>query len=305
MNDENKTFAAFLAIIGRPNSGKSTLMNAILGENIAIVSPMPQTTQKTMRGIYTKGNTQIVLMDTPGIHKGKYLLNKALYEQSLSVLKDRGIDIICYIIDMTRDFGDEEDDIVAKIEKSKTNAKIMVIFNKVDKLDIEKGMKKQEEFNARYPFLADVPKLHLSALAENCADKFIEFVCPFIPESPMLYPPDEITDSDMRFMAAECIRKQVIDLTRDEVPHSTFIDIVSYKETGDLNQIAADIHVETSGQKAIIIGDKGAMISKIRRNAEKRMRGISGVKTKFTLFVKITPNWREKASFLTSAGFSI
>lgn len=305
MDNENKTYAAFLAIIGRPNSGKSTLMNAILGENIAIVSPMPQTTQKTMRGIYTKDNTQIVLMDTPGIHKGKYLLNKALYEQSLSVLKDSGIDIICYIIDMTRDFGDEEDEIASKIEKSKTNAKIMVIFNKVDKLDIEKGMKKQEEFNTRYPFLADAPKLHLSALAENCAEKFIEFVKPFIPESPLLYPPDEITDSDMRFMAAECIRKQIIDLTRDEVPHSTFIDIVSYKETADLNQIAADIHVETSGQKAIIIGNKGEMISKIRRNAEKRMRGISGVKTKFTLFVKITPNWREKANFLTSAGFSI
>lgn len=303
MTKENKTFAAFLAIIGRPNSGKSTLMNAILGENIAIVSPMPQTTQKTMRGIYTKDNTQIVLMDTPGIHKGKHLLNKALYEQSLSVLKDSGIDIICYIIDMTRDFGDEEDDIAAKIEKSNTNAKIMVIFNKVDKLDIEKGMKKQEEFNTRYPFLANAPKLHLSAIAENAPEKFLEFVRPFIPESPMLYSPDEITDSDMRFMAAECIRKQIIDLTREEVPHSSFVDIVQYKEADDLHQIAADIHVETGGQKAIVIGDKGQVISKIRRNAEKRMRGISGVKTKITLFVKITPNWREKANFLAGAGF--
>ncbi|MCL1946966.1 MAG: GTPase Era [Chitinivibrionia bacterium] len=298
-----KTYAAFLAIIGRPNSGKSTLMNAILGQNLAIVSPLPQTTQKTMRGIYTKDNTQIVLIDTPGIHKGKHLLNKILYEHGVSVLKDGGIDIICYIIDVSRDFGDEEDDIAAKIEKSDTKAKILVIFNKVDKISIEKGMKKLEEFDERYPFLADKPKLHLSALANDCAQKFIEFTQEFIPENPHFYPSDEITDGDMRFIAAECIRKQIIDLTRDEVPHSVFVSVISYKEDENLHEIAADIHVETSGQKAIIIGEKGQMISKIRQNAQKRMRGISGVKTKFTLFVKITPNWREKNDFLTSAGF--
>jgi GTP-binding protein Era len=305
MSNENKTYAAFLAIIGRPNCGKSTLMNAILGENLAITSSMPQTTQKTMRGIYTKNDTQIVLMDTPGMHKGKHLLNKALYEQSLSILRDDGVDIICYIIDMQRNFGEEEDDIAAKIEKSKTNAEVLIIFNKVDKLALETGMAKEEEFNARYPFFADAPKLHLSALANNAAEKFLEFVKPFIPESAMFYPPEDITDSDMRFMAAECIRKQVIDNTREEVPHSTYIDIISYKEGEILHEIAADIHIETKGQKAIIIGENGTMLSKIRRNAEKRMRGISGVKTKFTLFVKITPNWREKANFLTNAGFSI
>jgi GTP-binding protein Era len=300
---EAKTYAAFLAIIGRPNSGKSTLLNAILGENLAIVSPLPQTTQKTMRGIYTKDNTQIVLMDTPGIHKGKHLLNKILYEQSISVLRDAGIDIICYIIDVTRDFGEEEDDIAAKIEKSGTKAEILVIFNKVDKLTIEKGVKKLEDFNARYPFFADKPKLHLSALAKDCAEKFIDFVRDFIPEGPLFYPPDSITDSDMRFIAAECIRKQIIDFTKEEVPHSVFVSVISYKESDTLHEIAADIHVETSGQKAIIIGNKGLLISQIRRNAEKRMRGISGVKTKFTLFVKITPNWREKKNFLTDAGF--
>ena len=302
MKNEN-TYSAFLAIIGRPNSGKSTLMNAVLGEKLAIVSPMPQTTQKTMRGIYTKENTQIVLMDTPGIHKGKHLLNKFLYEQSLSVLKDTGIDIICYIVDITRDFGDEEDDIAQKIEKSETKAKILIVFNKVDKLSVEKGIKKLEEFNARYPFFADVEKLHLSALAKDAAQKFIEFVMPFIPQNPMYYPPDEITDCDMRFMAAECIRKQIIDLTKEEVPHSTFVSISQYKESEDLHEISADIHVETSGQKAIIIGEKGRMISQIRTNAQKRMRGISGVKTKFSLFVKITPNWREKKDFLSNAGF--
>jgi len=299
----DKTYTAFLAIIGRPNSGKSTLMNAVLGQSLAIVSNMPQTTQKTMRGIYTDGDTQIVIMDTPGIHKGKHLLNKMLYEQSISVLKDDGIDIICYMVDMTRDFGDEEDEIAHKIEKSPTKAKIVVIFNKVDKVPIEKGMAKVDEFNERYQFLADAPKLHLSALAENSSEKFIEFVRPFIPEGPHFYSPEDITDSDMRFIAAECIRKQIINYTKEEVPHSVFVSIISYKEGDELHEIAADIHVETVGQKAIIIGDKGQMISKIRQNAQKRMRGISGVKTNFTLFVKITPNWREKENFLTGAGF--
>jgi GTP-binding protein Era len=302
VNNEN-TYAAFLAIIGRPNSGKSTLMNAVLGEKLAIVSPMPQTTQRTMRGIYTKDNMQIVLMDTPGIHKGKHLLNKFLYEQSISVLKDEGVDIICYIVDMTRDFGDEEDDIAQKIEKSDTKAKILVVFNKVDKLTVEKGMKKLEDFNARYPFFVDTPKLHLSAMANDAAQKFIEFVKPFIPQNPMFYPPEEITDGNMRFMAAECIRKQIIDLTQEEVPHSAFVSILQYKEFDDLHEIFAEIHDETSGQKAIIIGEKGRMISQIRTNTQKRMRGISGVKTKIELFVKVTPNWREKNDFLISAGF--
>ena len=301
MND--KTYTAFMAIIGRPNSGKSTLMNAVLGQNLAIVSNMPQTTQKNMRGIYTNGDTQIVMVDTPGIHKGRHLLNKMLYEQSISVLKDDGIDIICYMIDTTRDFGDEEDEIAAKIEKSQTKAKILVVFNKVDKTPIEKGMAKVDEFNERYPFLAGVPKLHLSALAENAAEKLIEFVREFIPEGPHFYSPEDITDCDMRFIAAECVRKQIINFTKEEVPHSVFVSIISYKEGDELHEIAADIHVETSGQKAIIIGDKGQLISKIRQNAQKRMRGISGVKTKFTLFVKITPNWREKENFLTGAGF--
>jgi len=305
MTNETKTYATFLAIIGRPNSGKSTLMNAVLGENLAIVSSMPQTTQRVMRGIYTKNNTQIVLMDTPGMHRGKHLLNKSLYEQTLSVLRDDGVDIICYVVDMMRNLGEEEDDIAKKIEESRTNAKVLVVFNKVDQVPIEQGMAKLDEFNARYPFLADAPKLHLSAIAPNSAEKFLEFVQPFIPECPMFYPPDEITDSDMRFMAAECIRKQIIDNTREEVPHSAFVDIISYKESGILHEIAADIHIETKGQKAIIIGEKGQMLSKIRQNAEKRMRGISGVKTKFTLFVKITPNWREKADFLANAGFSL
>ncbi|MDR0304064.1 MAG: GTPase Era [Chitinispirillales bacterium] len=302
MDNEN-SYSAFLAIIGRPNSGKSTLMNAVLGEKLAIVSPMPQTTQKTMRGIYTKENMQIILMDTPGIHKGKHLLNKLLYEQSVSILKDAGIDIICYLVDMSRDFGEEEDDIAQKIEKSKTNSKILVIFNKVDRIAIEKGMKKLEEFNNRYPFLSNAPKLHLSALAENAAEKFIEFVKPFVPQNPMFYPPDEIIDCNMRFMAAECIRKQIIDLTEQEVPHSAFVSILQYKESENLHEITADIHVETSGQKAIIIGENGRMISQIRTNAQKRMRGISGIKTKFSLFVKVTPNWREKKDFLADAGF--
>ncbi len=294
--------SGFVAIIGRPNSGKSTLLNSILGEQLAIVSPMPQTTQKNMRGIYNEENLQIVFVDTPGIHKGKHQLNHEMYNVSTSMLKDSGVDLVIYIVDMSRDFGDEEDDIATKVERSVHP--IIILFNKVDQMTLPEALEKQDLFKKRYPELAEKPQLMLSAINETSGEVFINFLRTFIPVGPQFYPADDLTDASLRFFAAEYIRKEIIANTHEEVPHACYVEIMSYTEGEDVHQITADIHVESTGQKAILIGNKGATISKIRKGAEWKMRGLSGVKCKIELFVKVTKHWRDKKGFLKEAGFA-
>lgn len=299
----NKEFhSAFVAIIGRPNSGKSTLLNAILGEQLAIVSPMPQTTQRNMRGIYNEDNMQIVFVDTPGIHKGKHQLNHEMYASSTNMITDSGVDVLCYIIDMTRDFGDEEDDIAEKV--AKVQRPVVIIMNKVDQLTLPEAEAKKVEFAERYPELAPMPQVMISALADNSGEIFIDSIRKFIPEGPQYYPEDDLTDASLRFFASEYIRKEIIANTHQEVPHASFVEITSYTEGEEKDEIDADIHVETSGQKAIVIGNKGATISKIRKGAEWKMRGLTGKKVKINIFVKITKHWRDKKNFLKEAGFA-
>lgn len=294
--------SAFVAIIGRPNSGKSTLLNAILGEQLAIVSSMPQTTQRNMRGIYNEENMQIVFVDTPGIHKGKHQLNHEMYSLSTSMIKDSGIDVVCYMVDMSREFGEEEDDIAQKI--GKIDRPVLVVFNKVDQMTFPEAEAKKNLFNERYPDLAPFPQVMLSALADNSGEVFIDALRSYIPEGPQYYPADDLTDESLRFFASEYIRKEIINLTHNEVPHASFVEITQYTEGENLHKIEADIHVESPGQKAIIIGNKGGTISKIRRGAEWKMRGLTGVKCKINIFVKITKHWRDKKSFLKEQGYA-
>lgn len=301
-NQAEPFYSGFVALIGRPNSGKSTLLNAVLGQHLAIVSPMPQTTQRNMRGIYNSDNSQIVFVDTPGIHKGKHQLNKDMYNLSVSVLNDSGLNVLGYLVDMTRDFGEEEDGIAEKVAQLKTP--VCVIFNKVDTLTLPEAEAKEAEFYERYPDLKGLPKIMLSSLAEDAGEVFMNFLMPYIPEGPKYYPDDNLTDENMRYFAAEYIRQQIIKHTHEEVPHASYVSITDYEERDEYHKVEADIHVETSGQKAIIIGAKGQTISKIRRGAEKRLRGLSGFKTKINIFVKVTPHWRDKKAFLKEAGFS-
>ncbi len=300
--EETPFHSAFVAIIGRPNSGKSTLLNAILGEQLAIVSPMPQTTQRNMRGIYNEDNMQIVFVDTPGIHKGKHQLNHEMYSLSTSMIKDSGIDVVCYMVDMSREFGEEEDDIATKI--SGVDRPVLLVFNKVDQLTLPEAEEKRENFYERYPELKPFPNVMLSALAENCGEVFIDSLRSYVPEGPQYYPEDDLTDESLRFFAAEYIRKEIISLTHNEVPHACFVEITQYTEGEDVHRIEADIHVESPGQKAIIIGNKGQTISKIRRGSEWKMRGLTGVKCKVNIFVKITKHWRDKKAFLKEQGYA-
>ncbi len=300
--DETPFKSAFVVIIGRPNSGKSTLLNSVLGENLAIVSQMPQTTQRNMRGIYNEPGMQVVFVDTPGVHKGKHQLNKDMYANVTSMLRDDGVDLVCYIVDMSREFGEEEDDIAAKISRSEHP--VVILFNKVDQLTIEEGVEKKAEFNERYPDLAPFPQLMLSAMNETSGEVYIDFIREYVPEGPQFYDEGDLTDASLRFFAAEYVRREIIAQTRNEVPHASFVEVTEYLEGEDKHVISADIHVETPGQKAIVIGDKGQTISKLSKGAAWKMRGLTGVKCKFNLFVKITKHWRDKKDFLKDAGFS-
>ncbi len=297
-------YSGFIAIIGRPNSGKSTLLNSILGEPLAIVSSMPQTTQKNMRGILNRETMQLVFVDTPGIHKGKHNLNRSMYDLSISMIDDDGIDVIVYMVDLSRDFGEEEDGIAERVSRVSGDKRAVIVFNKVDQYTVLEAEAKVDAFYERYPQLSGFPNIMLSSVAETAGDIFINFISPFVPEGPRYYPEGDLTDANLRFFASEYVRKQIINLTYEEVPHACHVEVTAYEELEDRDEISADIHVETSGQKGIIIGDKGKNISKIRKGAEWRMRKLVGHKVKYNLFVKITPHWRDKKERLREFGFT-
>lgn len=297
-------YSGFIAIIGRPNSGKSTLLNSILGEPLAIVSSMPQTTQKNMRGILNRDDMQLIFVDTPGIHKGKHGLNRSMYDLSISMIDDDGVDLVCYMIDLSRDFGEEEDGIAERVSRISGDKRAVIVFNKVDQFTIPEVEEKKALFYERYPELGGFPNVMLSSVAENAGEIFVDFIKPYIPEGPQYYPEGDLTDANLRFFASEYVRKQIINITYEEVPHACHVEITDYEELDDMHTISADIHVETPGQKGIIIGDKGKNISKIRKGAEWRMRKLVGMKVKFNLFVKITPHWRDKKERLREFGFS-
>lgn len=293
--------SAFIALAGRPNSGKSTLLNTIIGEKLSIVTPMPQTTQRNMRGVYNGEGYQLVFIDTPGFHKGSHALNKAMYEQSTSVFSDAGIDILCYLVDLSRPFGKEESEIAKMVENLKLP--VYVIFNKTDLCSIVD--KKIESFFLQYPELASLPYMSISAISSSAKKAFIEAIKPVIPNGPHYYPEEDLTDSNMRFFAAEYIREQIIELTHEEVPHAAFVEIMDYKEYEKKHVVNAIIHVETRGQKGIIIGKKGKVVNRIQNRAAKELLKLTNAPVTILCHVKVTPKWRDNKQFLTKMGLEI
>lgn len=298
---EKKFRSAFVALVGRPNSGKSSILNNILKENLSIVTPLPQTTRRNMRGIYTTDSIQIVFVDTPGIHKGKHSLNKAMITEVKDMLDEGGIDCVGYVVDCSREFGSEEEAVAEIVQKQKTNK--IIIFNKID-------ITKQPDsviaaFFEKFPALKDSPSVRISALDINSGEQVLSCLDIFIHEGPQFYDPEEITDASLRFFASEYIRKFIIMNTKEEVPHATFIEIESYKETPERHEIIATIHVETNGQKGIVIGNKGEGIEKIKKGARMEMKKLVGCPVSLTCHVKVSPGWRDNDSFLKLMGLPI
>jgi len=289
--------SAFIAFVGRPNSGKSTLMNTLLGEQLSIVTSLPQTTRRNLKGIYTSENMQLVFVDTPGIHKGKHALNESMLKEASNVINE-GIDLVCYIVDLSRDFGDEEASVANMVKRSGNT--VMIVFNKKDMC--ENPVKKAEQFFELFTDLNKSSFIIVSAIDKASRTVFLQAVSPYVHEGPKYYDEESLTDESLRFFAAEYIRKQVILNTREEVPHAVFVEIESYKETEESHNVDATIHVETNGQRGIIVGKKGSVINKIRKAAEEELAELTGTKVKITCHVKVSPKWRDNESFLSRMG---
>lgn len=289
--------SAFIALAGRPNSGKSTLMNTVLREQISIVTSLPQTTRRNIRGIYTTDETQLVFIDTPGIHKGKHTFNELMLTEATGALS-AGADLICYMVDLSRDFGEEESVCAAAVSGASNSSSVLVVFNKTDRCPDTES--KINSFLSRFPEFKSYPQIKISAVDPRSKKVFLDALSPFINEGPKYFDDDSLTDASMRTLSAEFIRKQVILNTREEVPHAVFVEIESYKEADAGHKITAAIHVETDGQKAIVIGKRGALIEKIKKEARKEIETLAGVRVSLKVHIKITPNWRNDNAFLRS-----
>ncbi len=284
--------SGFVSIIGRPNAGKSTLLNALVGQKVAIVADKPQTTRTSIQGVLTTPEAQIVFLDTPGIHKADTPLNKRLMDTVRAALDER--DLLLYVADAARGFSEEERRAIDVARK--TTAPVLLVLNKVDLVkDKATLLPLIESFKQTFEFADYVP---VSASQRDGLDKLQEIIVERLPEGPAYFPEDHITDQPERFLAAELVREKVLLLTRQEVPHSINATVDKWEETPKLTRIFVTIRVEREGQKAIVIGRGGAMLKRIGTLARQEMERIFGVKIYLDLHVRVQPGWRENAAFL-------
>ena len=285
--------AGFVAILGRPNAGKSTLLNALMGTKLAIVAPRPQTTRTAIQGVLKLPGAQIVFVDTPGIHESSTLLNKRMMDQ---VRASADADVVLFLVDATARFSDDDAGAVDLVKK--TGAPAIAVFNKIDKLrEKAKLLALIERYKGMHDFAAYVP---ISALKGDGVDLLRKEILARMPEGPALYPKDHLTDQPERFLAAEIIREKVLHLTRQEVPHAVAVMIENWEDTPGLVRIAATIYIERPGQKAILIGAGGALLKKIGTLARREIETLVGKKVFLQTFVKVRPNWRQDPEFLAA-----
>lgn len=298
MKQEQKHYAGFAAMVGRPNVGKSTLTNSLIGEKIAIMSDRPQTTRNKIMCIMNTDNAQIMFLDTPGIHKPHHKLGEYMVRTAEGTLQE--VDVILFVIDVTEKRGSGEDYILELLRKVKTP--VILVANKIDKLDDKaKLFKIMEEYSKLYNFAAIVP---VSALNDGEFPGLVKEITKYLPEGPSYYPDDMITDQPERVIAAEMIREKVLRLTRDEVPHSIAVEVEEFKDRDDENvYIRATIFVERESQKGIVIGAKGSLLKKIGQQARADIENLLYCKVYLDLWVKVKPDWRNKDKALKQFGY--
>ncbi len=283
--------AGFVSIAGRPNAGKSTLLNALVGEKVAITAHQAQTTRTSFQGVLTMPEAQIVFIDTPGIHKSDTLFNKRMMDTVRGALQDR--DLVLYVADATKAPAQEDEHAVSALSKS---GQTLLVLNKIDRVSDKRMLLPLiERYNGLFPFNEAFP---LAARTGEGLDVLRQAIVRHLPEGPAFFPADYLTDQPARFMAAEIVREAILENLREEVPHATAILVETWDETPKLVKIAATIHVERSGQKAILIGTKGQMLKRIGTAARLELERLLDRKVFLSLFVKVRPNWREDPSFL-------
>jgi GTP-binding protein Era len=295
---ENKHVSGFVSILGRPNAGKSTLLNALVGMKVAIVADKPQTTRTSIQGVLTEPGCQIVFLDTPGIHKAGSSIQKRMMDAVRNALDER--DVLLFLVDASVPVSPPDRQAVSLLQKSEAPA--IAVFNKID-LVREKGklLPLIEEYQRLHPFAAYVP---ISASKGEGLAELKKEIVERLPEGPLYFPEDHVTDQPERFLAAELIREKALLLTREEVPHSIAVLIDRWDETPPGTEMAtrifATIYVERDGQKRILVGAKGSMLKRIGTLAREEMEKLLGVHIYLSLFVKVAPDWREKAAFLNA-----
>ncbi len=290
--------SGFVAMIGRPNAGKSTLLNQILDRKIAIVSDKPQTTRNRITGIYTTDETQIVFVDTPGIHKPKHKLGEYMVETAEKTVDD--VDLIYYLVDASVKAGTGEEYVLNQVQQS--GVPVFLLLNKVDKLTPEEIGKLLQEWQQKGDFAEIFP---LSALEGDNVARLVEVTEKYLPEGPQYYPADAVTDQPLEIVISELIREKVLLLTRDEVPHSiaVFVENMERDTVGKM-QIEACIYVERGSQKGIIIGKGGSMLKKIGTMARRDIEYLMGEKVYLKLWIKVREDWRNKKQVLSSLGYN-
>jgi GTP-binding protein Era len=290
--------SGFVCILGRPNAGKSTLLNALVGEKLAIISPKPQTTRNRIQGILHipkrngRDGGQVVLIDTPGVHKPDSSLGRKMMVEVHEALE--GCDLVLVLMDVTRKF-DPRDGYAMDLLKQ-TGARAFLVLNKVDLLrDKAKLLPVIEEYRKLYDFGEVFP---ISALKRNGLDEMLKKVIAALPAGPAYFPEDQITDQPARFMAAEIIREQILVEMEEEIPYATTVIVDNFEEGAQLTRIAATIYCEREGQKGILIGKRGGMLKKIGTSARLRIERVLGTKVFLELYVKVQPGWRDARGFV-------
>jgi GTP-binding protein Era len=280
--------------LGRPNAGKSTLLNALVGGKLAIVSEKPQTTRTAIEGVLNMENAQIVFLDTPGIHTSGSLLNRRMMDTVRTSLADR--DLLLYLSDATAHFGPSDTEALGVLQNVSTPA--FLLLTKVDRLaDKRMLLPRIEQIKAVREFAEYIP---ISAVTGEGMDRLREAIVGSLPEGPAYFPPDYLTDQPERFLAAELIRERILRDTRQEVPHAVAVIVDEWKDQPKLLRISATIYVERAGQKAIVIGAKGATLKKIGTLAREEMETMFSRKIFLELFVKVRKDWRDNPEFLNA-----
>ena len=295
---ESRHRTGFAALVGRPNVGKSTLMNGIIGEKISIMSDRPQTTRNKIMGIFSANHAQILFLDTPGIHKPLHKLGEYMNKAAIGALNQ--VDVVLFVVDACEKKGAGEKFIIEHLKKVRTP--VLLVINKIDKLDNKsKLLGIMNSYKDDLDFAAVVP---VSALKEEGFAELQKEIIRHLPEGPSLFPEDELTDQPMRVIAAELIREKVLRNTRDEVPHAIAVEINEFKErpNGSIF-IRATIFVERESQKGIVIGAKGSLLKKIGQDARKDIENLTGCGVFLDLWVKVQADWRNKAKALKEFGY--
>jgi GTP-binding protein Era len=287
--------AGFVTIVGRPNVGKSTLLNRLVGQKVAIVTEKPQTTRNRILAVANSPSAQMVFFDTPGIHKPKHEMNRRMVELAVRSLKN--VDLALLVVDVTQAFGGGDEFVLERVREAKVP--VVLALNKIDRIRKPEILAIIDDYRRRHEFTEIVP---ISALSGDNVDALVSALERHLPEGEPLYPPDTLTDLPERFFVAEMVREKILEATREEIPYSTAVVIDSWEESEKLTRIEASVLVERDSQKGILVGKAGSMLKRIGTAARRDIEVFLGAKVFLGLHVRVRPEWRENERLLSELG---